>query len=158
MNKNWEMTSRLPSGTHETHLSQTMLHFDFSQDDAIVRLHVAMERAGCSIQQWNAKWWLSGRQFSECRGSSRSNWVLYCNIWLQSNSRGPGDVLLDRGGALFLQISQESGLNYQSYLVVSCSETLHNKLLSQNPPWDVTLGRSEESHCFVSQREDCFHW
>lgn len=64
-----------------------------------------------------------------------SNWVLYCNIWLQSNSRGPADVWLGTAGALFLQTSPWSGLNYQSYLAVSCSETLHNKTSITEPPW-----------------------
>lgn len=103
----------------------TTLHLDFlNEDNTVVTLHMSMDRAGCPIQQGDAKQWLFGRNFSRYRESSRSNLCLYIAIYDCRAVQGvPSDVLLEIGEAQLLKTSLEI---WFELIVVPCCFLLGN--------------------------------
>lgn len=97
-----------------------------------------MERAGCSIQQATAEQWLFGRNFSKYRESSRNNLCLYCNTWLQSCCRCPGDGSLEAGAALLLETSLVAWFEFMG--TPECFVLRNTAASTTDQPWAGGVG------------------
>lgn len=119
-------------------------------------LYMNAERAGCSIQQATAKRCLFGRNFSEYWESSRNNLCLYCNMWLQSCWRAPGDGSREAGAALLLETSLVTPFEFMGTAELFLLRNTSQQLLSLTN-FRTRLRREEwGTSWFVSQQGRLF--